>query len=111
MSIGEWVQAVRTARQLNAIRDEAIRARDEAILLRSEADELIEDYRISRSHYETVIAELKQVVLQSQRSCLHIAIAARIAMDDPSTDIREDLDAMIDGLGNDIACLEEQVVS
>lgn len=107
MGAWKWLGAVRAARDLIDIRDEAVRIRNEAVLLRRQSDLLIGAAAVK---YKAEIEDLKRMALASQRSYLSLAIIARAALDDPEQDIREDLDDLIESLGDNIARIEEHAV-
>lgn len=50
-------------------------------------------------------------ILQHQRSMLDLATAFRVSIECPEIDLRDDLDAMIESLSDQIAQTEEHVVA
>jgi len=56
------------------------------------------------------IEELQRVALAANRSSLDLAVAFRVALEQPEVDIRADLDALIDNLSNQVAQIEEHVL-
>lgn len=60
--------------------------------------------------YEAAIPQLQRAVLQEQRKLLEALSAWRISIEQPDVDIRDDLDADIRRLADQIAVNEEQFV-
>lgn len=52
----------------------------------------------------------QQVALSEKRSARDIAIAFRASLDSPDIDIRDDVDALIVSLSDQVAQMEEQIV-
>lgn len=63
---------------------------------------------ISQKNAEIVV--LQRCLLECQRACLDLAIGFRVAVEKPEIDLRDELDAMIRDLSNQIAQIEEHVV-
>lgn len=55
------------------------------------------------------IAELQRAVLANQQAFRDLAVAFRIAAEQPEIDLREDLDALIRDLSDQLCVLEEHV--
>lgn len=56
------------------------------------------------------IEEWQLLALNAQRAARDIAIAARVAMEKPECDVREEFDGLITELGDSVARLEERIV-
>jgi hypothetical protein len=54
--------------------------------------------------------EAQKAALDSKRQALDVAVAARIGVERPEVDMREDLDGLISILSDDIARIEEHLV-
>jgi hypothetical protein len=59
--------------------------------------------------YREGVDLLQRQVLEERRERLALASAWRIACEQPEVDIRDELDAMIRGLQDEVAQIEEQV--
>lgn len=56
------------------------------------------------------IAEWQELALNCCRSSRDLAIAWRVALEQPETDLRDDLDDLVRELSDHVARLEEQIV-
>ena len=60
--------------------------------------------------YRKQVEDYKQVALELQRAYLDLAVAFRIAMERPEVDLRDELDALIRDLRDQLSIYEEHVL-
>ena len=60
--------------------------------------------------YRKQAEDYKQVALELQRAYLDLAVAFRIAMERPEVDLRDELDALIRDLRDQLSIYEEHVL-
>lgn len=62
------------------------------------------------AHKDAEIRDLQRLALAANRASLDLAVAWSISLQRPEIDIREDLDALIANLSDQVAKIEEHVL-
>lgn len=82
----------------------------ESAVLKSASERITTDQELLREAVKT-IDMWQQIALASQRGTRDLAIAFRAALDRPDVDLRDDVDELVRDLSDQVAAMEEQIIT